>query len=244
MIFKFWRAVADLLFPRCCEVCGRELLLYERYLCLGCLAEMPLTYYWLYRDNPAEVVFWGRSYVDRVWSLFFYTQSYRNLVHSLKYKSNVPIGLWLGAMLGEKIDEPVDYIIPVPLHWRKKLKRGYNQSEIIAKGVVDGIKRRISSNRSAQSEKVLQMPIIITDLLVRRSFTKTQTHKDRQERWHNVSAAFSINEAALKKYNLRGRKALIIDDVLTTGATLEACASLLVEQLGCRVSIATLAYVE
>ena len=261
MVLKLWRAVADLLFPRCCEVCGRELMLNEKFLCLECYAQLPLTYFWKIEENPAERSFWGRARIERVCSLFYYTDSYKKLVHSLKYRSNVKAGLWMGQMLGSRIPFPTDCIIPVPLHWRKQWLRGYNQSEIIARGVVKGIISR--SDASHGAEDVADMPgrglsgnpmkkrcegakypKIVTDLLQRRIFTQTQTHKDRLGRWESVSRAFRLNPASMAKYDLNGKRILLIDDVLTSGATLDACANLLLAHYDCKVYIATLAYVE
>lgn len=228
---KWWRLLFDLCFPKVCAVCGRTLNYHEQHFCLECYADMPLTYFWSVADNPAERVFWGRCKVERVYSLFYYTENWRKPVHLLKYKGNTPIGLYLGEMLGGMIplpcESPIDYIVPVPLHWRKKMKRGYNQAQIIARGV----------------QKALATAEILPNLLCRRSFTKTQTAKDRLERWHNVKDAFEPNPKC-KRVPPEGSHILLVDDVLTTGASLEACASILVEHYGCRVSIATLAYVE
>ena len=239
------RALADLFFPRCCAVCGDPLRLHEKHLCTCCLAELPYTCFWKYGDNPVEAVFVGRTYIEFGCSLFYYTDSYRMMVHQLKYNSNVEIGLWLGQKLGEKLTErlgeksgeklsghnvhyvPIDYIVPVPLHWRKQWKRGYNQSEVIARGIVAGLGHR---------------PEILTDLLKRKRFTNTQTHKDKLDRWSNVCNAFEINRRPVP--DLAGKHVLLIDDVLTTGATLDACANLLKQHCGCKVSIATLAFVE
>lgn len=238
--------VWDLFFPRFCAVCGRELLVRERHLCLECYAGLPLTYFWRIRDNPAEEVFRGRIYAERVYSLFYYQNNYRKLLHRLKYKSDRDIGIYLGRILGERIAEnvlpgadgagPVDYVVPVPLHYRKRWKRGYNQSAILAKGIIRGM----GSGHSSRQE-----PQLISNLLVRKQFTGTQTEKDRMERWKNVSGAFGINPRATGKLPA-GKKPhlLLVDDVLTTGATLEACAALLQQHLDCHISIATLAYVE
>lgn len=235
---KWWRLLFDLLFPKECAVCGRVLNYHEQHFCLECFADMPLTYFWNVKENPAERVFWGRCNAERVYSLFYYTDNWRKPVHLLKYGSNIPIGKYLGRMLGEKIAQssgenfPIDYIIPVPLHWRKKMKRGYNQSEIIAQGIASGL--------ASGGQK---RPAVVPNLLKRVSFTATQTAKDRIERWNNVQKAFAFNEKC-RNNPQAGSHILLVDDVLTTGATLEACATILVEQLGCRVSIATLAYVE
>ena len=234
---KWWRLLFDLCFPKCCAVCGVHLNYHEEHLCLECYADLPLTHFWSVEDNPAQKIFWGRCPVERVYSLFYYTNNYRKPVHMLKYDGNVAVGMYLSRMLGEKIasspDVPAfDYIVPIPLHWRKKLKRGFNQSEIIARGIAAGLKSAGAGN-----------PPVLDNMLQRVQFTNTQTAKDRLARWHNVASAFRLNTRS-KVIPPPDSHLLLVDDVLTTGATLEACASILVEQLGCRVSIATLAYVE
>lgn len=280
-IRKYRLAVTDLLFPRCCAVCGKELLLYEKHLCLSCLAEMPFTYFWQYQDNPAEKVFWGRVQVNRVYSLFYYTASYKKLIHSIKYKSNIKLGLQLGQMLGERIPDHFDCIIPVPLHYRKQWKRGFNQSHIIARGIINGLLSKEREQKSnapkpyfpatgpqEEGETILKekatgqhregrgelsenastnlgkIPILCNNILRRRHFTKTQTRKDRAHRWKNVEKAFALKTNSEKRLNLNGKHILLVDDVLTTGSTLDACCQLLLQQYSCTISIATLAYVE
>lgn len=237
MLAKLWRAVADLLFPRCCEVCGKELMLYEKFLCLECLAQMPFTYFWQIEENPALRTFWGRAKIEGACSLFYYTDSYKKLIHSLKYRSNIKIGLWMGEELGSRMPFAVDYIIPIPLHWRKRLKRGYNQSQIIARGIQRGIIKSLPDSSK-------EGPQVLNGVLKRRSFTATQTQKDRQHRWENVSRAFQIGRYAKSKYDLNGKRILIVDDVLTSGATMDACANLLHAHYDCKIYVATLAYVE
>ena len=230
---KWWRLLFDLCFPKICAVCGKPLRYHEQHFCLECFADMPLTYFWNMEGNPAERGMWGRCRIEKVHSLFYYTNIWRKPVHLLKYGGNIAVGKYLGAMLGSKMSSAphnprFDYIVPVPLHWRKKLKRGYNQAEIIAKGIKSALPYNC---------------IILPDILHRHTFTGTQTARDRIHRWHNVSGAFELNPSCKKRLP-EGSHILLVDDVLTTGATLEACATILVEQLGCRVSIATLAYVE
>lgn len=234
---KWWRLLFDLLFPKECAVCGRVLNYHEQHFCLECFADMPLTYFWNVEDNPAQRVFWGRAEVERVYSLFYYTDKWRTPVHMLKYNGNIYVGKMMGQMLGEKIanghsELPIDYIVPVPLHWRKKMRRGYNQAEVIAKGIVSGL--------AAGGTK---MPGVLPNLLKRASFTSTQTAKDRVDRWHNVERAFAFN-GNCRRIPPAGSHILLVDDVLTTGATLEACANILLTHTSCKVSIATLAYVE
>lgn len=238
---KCGRLLFDLCFPRICAVCGVPLNCHEQHFCLECFADLPLTYFWNMEETPAERGFWGRCPVERVHSLFYYTENYRKAVHQIKYNGNIPLGLHLGQMLGERILQypgasPIDYIVPVPLHWRKKLQRGYNQAEIVAKGIRKGIEDFLPDRTSCS-------PQVIPDLLRRKAFTATQTVKDRISRWENVKGAFESNPRC-KLHPLPGSHILVCDDVLTTGATLEACAAILVEEFGCKVSIATLAYVE
>ena len=199
---------------------------------------MPFTHFWNVQDNPAEKVFWGRCRVERVYSLFYYTNNWRKPIHLLKYDGHAPIGKYLGRMLGEKLLLPdnfpqFDYIVPVPLHWRKLLTRGYNQSEVIARGIRVGL-----SGRGKEKG-----PQIVPNLLRRKRFAASQTSKVREQRWNSVKDAYALN-GRCRSVPAKGAHILLVDDVLTTGATLEACAAILVEQLGCRVSIATLAYVE
>ncbi len=256
------RLLSDLFFPRLCAVCGRELFAKERHLCLECYAGIPLTYFWNIKDNPAEETLFGRAKIERVYSLFYYTNDYRSLLQRLKYKSDIAIGIYLGEMLGKKISENkhsadsavFDYIIPVPLHYKKKWKRGYNQSEIIAKGIKRGLiirsfpTKNPEEFRRRKEDGYTTRPKIISGMLQRKRFTKTQTEKDRIHRWHNVSGAFRINKKIADKYGniLPGKELhiLLIDDVFTTGATLDACAQLLQDHFKCKLSIATLAYVE
>lgn len=216
------KSLADLLFPRRCVVCGRDLLLFEKHICMECMVELPLTYFWKWRTRG-------------LYSLFYYSGDYRKILYSLKYRSNVQLALYMGRLLGQRLKEGdirPDYIIPVPLHYLKRWKRGYNQSYIIARG----IKRELGKG------------VAVRQLLKRRRFTKTQTRKEKRERWLNVHNAFGLKRSSprgIERYArmLKGKKILIVDDVLTTGATADACRTLL-QRFDCRIWVATLAYVE
>lgn len=220
----------DLLFPRVCPVCGRLLLRREKYLCLSCLCDLPYSFFWSWPNNPAEVCFWGRLNIVRASSLLIYREEspYRKIIHSFKYKSNRGLGRLMGEMLAKRLLESglysdVDLIVPVPLHLLKVWKRGYNQASIIAEAL----------------GKAMGKPVV-EGVLVRRKFTSTQTKKDAINRWENVAEAFSIKNSS----KICGKHVLLVDDVLTTGATLEACGQHILKQEGCRLSIVTLAYVE
>lgn len=211
-------------------MCGRVLLREERHLCLDCLSSLPFTYFWNWKDNPAEQIFWGRVYFQRVASLILYRDEspYRSIIHQFKYNRQVSLGRYLGSMLGKRLKESepfngIDAIIPVPLHPFKKWKRGYNQANIIAKAI----------------GKELNVPVL-NGILVRTTFTSTQTTKDPQHRWKNVEKAFKLRRGD----RIKGCHILLVDDVLTTGATLEACGTALLKAEGCTVSVATLAFVE
>lgn len=276
----------NLFITRHCNICGRELLGFEKHFCLECFAGIPLTYFWEFKNNPAEIIFWGRAKIERVYSLMFFRNNYKRCVYDVKYKGNIPLGLYLGKMLGEKICTaekrntkpranyiPINYVIPVPLHWRKKLKRGFNQAEIIARGIANGLNGDSTAFRfsggavPAFKAAVPARARVCTQIIKRQYFTKTQTQKDRWSRWRNVEDAFKISPCGLKRciknINAQQKKSisvtntadfclahfLIVDDVLTTGATLEACAGILIKAcaeagIECKVSIATLAYVE
>ncbi len=236
-VLLWTKSIASLFVGRECLVCRCRLRAFESDLCTACLADLPQSYTWIQEVSPADIAFWGRSHIEKVNSLFLYGGNYRKLVHSIKYKGNVRLAQRLGKQLGQIIaEEDIDCIIPVPLHPRKKRQRGYNQSELIARGILKAMK------------KTNPFIAIKKDLILRRSFTSTQTQKDRIDRWINVRNAFRINAKALNrlKKNLpkdRRPHFLLTDDVLTTGATLDACATILHENLDCKVSIATLAYV-
>ncbi len=205
------------------------------YLCGDCLEDMPLTYYWDWPENPAEKKLWVRTYLHRVIPLFFYTREsrYISLIHKIKYQGKTRLGHHMGRMLGEKLKEAlgdVDYIVPVPLHPLRKWRRGYNQAEVIARGVAEAM-----FGLSDASDRVL------TDVLKRVRYTRTQTRRKMNDKWSNVADAFRVRTTN----NLSGKHILIIDDVLTTGSTAESAYTAITKVYNdCKVSFATLGYVE
>ena len=214
--------------PQCCA-CGTALVRGEQLMCAHCLMKMPLTNFHKVRDNMIEKSFWGRIHIERATSYFFFVKGsdFQHLLHALKYNGRKDIGVTMGRRFGNELVRQPDFshfdrIIPVPLHRDKLKKRGYNQSEMIARGM----------------SKAMSVPID-TKTLVRTTFTETQTRKSRIERWENVKSVFAANPAV----NLNDQHILLVDDVLTTGATIEGCAqALLNKNPDVKISVATLAY--
>ena len=241
------KAAADVLLPRVCVVCERKLYRSERHICLMCLADMPLTRFWErshnamadrlnqlieISDNPYLTDGHHERYVFAT-ALFFYDGSgdYRKIPHQLKYHGNLSLGREFGRMLGYRIRDAahlsdVDLIVPVPLHWTREWKRGYNQAEIIAEAVANvlGVKMQ-------------------TNILRRTRRTQTQTKIDPSKKSENVKGAFAVDLPAIMKS--RCHHLLIVDDVFTSGSTLHNCFLALRSALpvSVRISIATLGYV-
>lgn len=217
-----------LFFPRVCSVCGKDLIHGEKVMCTACEYNMPLTRFWHDMENPVAQTFWGRVPIENACSYLFFAKGskYRPLLHQLKYQGKQEVGIEMGLLFGQALStshlyESIDFTIPVPLHPKKLRQRGFNQAELLAQGIANGLGVGIE-----------------TGSLLRTEFTQTQTQKTRTERIRNVENAFVIAQHK----QLEGKHVLLVDDVLTTGATLEACASQLIGVDGCKVSIATLAY--
>lgn len=216
-----------LLFPDVCEACGSTLMKNEGPICIKCLYEIPRTDYCKDLSNDILLMFTGRIKVEKATALFHFHKGsrFRKLLHSLKYKKKPEIGIALGKelgaeMLSSKNFKDIDYIIPVPLHPKRQKQRGYNQSEMIGEGI----------------SKVTDIPML-TDVLIRNVETVTQTKMTREERWKNVSGKFLIQHP--KK--IENKHVILVDDVVTTGSTLEACGETLLNIPGLKLSIAVLA---
>ena len=268
-------ALADLFLPRLCCVCGEELGMNERDICLGCLAQLPLTHNWALPRNPMAERFnaliaggetdeWDLgeaspgspvpySYAVALFN-FAKEGGFRHITYRLKYGRDIALGRHFAGMLGEKIAGAeqfgdIDAVIPVPLHWTRRLSRGYNQAEIIAKEI------------AAKTGAPLR-----TDILRRRKATRTQTRLSVEAKKRNVSGAFTVRKRALETFAMtdsaasageaptlrRGspkspppRHILLVDDVFTTGSTLYNCYLPLREAFGekVRISVATLGVV-
>ncbi len=234
----------DLLIPRTCIVCGERLLSAEKHICLECLAEMPLTYFWKQSHNPMsdrfnEVIQKNLSEFT-VWEPYAYATAlftyhgeapFKRIPYNIKYKGDIRAGEYFGRMLGSRLMredhwKDADIVIPVPLHWTRRFRRGYNQAEAIASGLASA----------------MGIPVR-TDILVRRKRTKTQTKLNIEGKAKNVAGAFTVNEKALAFSGLKHM--IIVDDVFTTGSTLFACFTALrtIFPPSVRISVATLGFV-
>ncbi len=224
------RAISNLItifYPNCCIVCGQSLVEAEEIICLPCEMDLPKTGYQDYENNPLERMFWGRASVEKVTSLLFYGKGgkVQKMIHELKYKNNYQMGQLLGKLfafqlLKSKRFHNFDLILPLPLHPKKEKRRGYNQCKHIALGMNQIMNIDISENN-----------------LCRRVFNPTQTKKSRYQRWENVDSIFEVRYPK----DLEGKTVLLIDDVITTGSTIEACASALSKVRGLKLWVGTIA---
>ncbi len=227
MIIRILSHLVQLVFPNSCLICGESLSASETYFCLECRFKLPKTNFHLQKDNLVEKRFWGKVHIERATSFLHFQKggSAQILLHHLKYKGEKEIGFILGKFFAIELQASsfynnIDLIVPVPLHINRFKKRGYNQSEWIAKGL----------------SEVLQKPVE-SKALIRSVENQTQTRKSVYERWENTANIFAITD----KSAFENKHILLVDDVLTTGSTLEACAQSIIEKTNAKVSIVTLA---
>ena len=217
----------NLLYPLQCLACGKTLHQNETLLCLDCLFHLPKTNFQNDPSNAVCKLFWGRAKVEMATSFLFFTKAgkVQHLIHQLKYGQKPEIGVYLGKLFGtDLLKSPcfqgIDVIVPVPLHPRKIKLRGYNQSEQIAVGL----------------SQTMHIPVDTTSV-VRCVATETQTRKTRFNRWENMKGVFAVADQDA----LKGKHVLLVDDVITTGATIEGCIRKLTDIEGVRVSVVSLA---
>jgi ComF family protein len=218
----------SLLFPRLCYGCGNHLMRNESLICTECYVVIPHTNYHLNKENPVIQLFWGRCLIQKAAAFSFYNKGsrIRRLIHNLKYKGIQEIGFELGRMYALSMKDSefckdIDLIVPVPLHPLKLRRRGFNQSHLISRGLSD----------------VTGIPVD-SESLLRISVTATQTTRSRYDRWTNVEGVFSISDPG----KIAGKHILLVDDVITTGSTIESCADELLKIDGVKVSVVALAF--
>ncbi|HBX45926.1 ComF family protein [Limibacterium fermenti] len=222
-IHGLFEDLLQLFFPGTCLICGEKLVSGEEGVCLDCLYRLPRTHNFDIPGNEAEVLMSGRFPFVRIATFCLYSKGgmLPPLIHELKYEGRKEIGLLLGRICGRELYgsrffAPLEGIVPVPLHPKKQTKRGFNQAEIIADGL----------------SEVLSIPVL-TGNLVRVEYNSTQTKRSKIQRWKNVEDIFRVNNPE----QFAGKHLLLVDDVLTTGATIEACAHALAVCVDLKISV-------
>lgn len=221
-------AIDHFIFPHTCLGCSSDLLIKEDLLCTSCFAQLPFTHFFNQSPNPIEKIFYGRLNLEHAAANLFFTKDslLQQLMVQLKYRGNKDAGYYLGKLMGLSLQQSnyyqtIDAIIPLPLNAKKEFKRGYNQAQIISEGI-----------------SIVWNKPILNHAVERPIFTETQTHENRIQRWKNMEGVFTvINEDAIKNKHI-----LLVDDVVTTGATLESCGAEILKIDGTKLSIATVAY--
>jgi ComF family protein len=220
-------AFLHLLFPNVCVGCGNDLPGTVSALCFKCIAALPETGFETFDANPVEKKFWGRLPIYFATAQYYFTSEslVQHLMHQFKYRGNKSLGLQLGRMMADNIvnsNRPVpDGLIPLPLFASKEKRRGFNQATVLCEGMAE----------------VLNIPVL-NNVVIRSMDTDTQTRKGRIERWQNMEGKFVLSNPLLAA----GRHLMLVDDVVTTGATLEACGIELLKAQNVTLSIATLCY--
>jgi ComF family protein len=217
----------SLLYPKLCVICGEPLIENEKFFCFACFLKLPRTYYHLTPENQASERLAGKISLEKASSYFYYNKGgvAQKLVFEIKYKGNRNLGEWIGSylakdMISSGFFQGIDYIVPVPLHQTKEKKRGFNQAEKIAEGI-----------------SCVTKILVETTNVFRAKANTTQTKKGTFDRWKNTLNLFQLKDTELFK----GKHILLVDDVLTTGSTLEAVAQSLMKLQEVKISILTLA---
>lgn len=220
----------NLFFPKVCLACSNFLSDNEEYVCTDCRHSLPVTNYHFNDSEQVKKVFYGRVKLENATSLLRFQQKgiVQQLMHNLKYKGHEEIGLFLGSWLGEelkssKLFKNIDVVIPVPLHKKKFKQRGYNQ--------VSEFARQLAHNLDAD---------YLEDILVKITNTSSQVQKSRRARWDSSREIFSVRN----QNRIKGKHILLVDDIITTGATIEACSNQLLKSKNIKISIASMAIVE
>lgn len=217
---------SELFFPRLCVCCENRLVTYEEHICSSCLSDLPKTKHLANPYNKLEDFFAGRFPFKRIASFAFFIKegSIQKIIHEFKYRDNPLLASYMGDLCGKEILkynalEDIDMIVPVPLHPKRLRKRGYNQSLLLAEGISQLIKKPVNGGN-----------------LIRKINNPSQTKNSRFERWKNTKGIFEVIDKSI----FEGRHILLVDDVITTGSTLETCSKLILESENAVISIFTL----
>lgn len=225
---SLWQDFISLIYPRSCICCDNLLLKSEEFICNQCFINLPQSKFESDNESELDKLFYGRVPIQKAGAFLLFEKSgmVQKILHSIKYKGNKQLAVRAGQWYGGKLREhpefaKADCIIPVPLHAKKLKQRGFNQSEEFANGI----------------SSALGIPVI-KDCLVRTEYTGTQTKKSKADRWENVKDKFEL----LRPEQVSNKTVLLVDDVITTGATLDACYQALSKAEGINVSVVSLAY--
>lgn len=217
----------SLFYPQICAACDGELLQGEEHICINCIISLPYTGYETQAANLVEQSFWGRVEIESAAAFLHFRKGNKtqHIMHRIKYKGEKELAQYIGGLAAQQITNNVrftglDAIIPVPMHKAKQRKRGFNQSEWFAKGLA----------------QKLDIPVL-TNVLLKTTATASQTSKTRWERWLNLEEVLTVNHPE----TIENKHILIVDDTLTTGATIEHCAQALKKAVPCKISVATMA---
>ena len=230
MLTKILNDINSVLIPRVCFGCNAHLHRGEDIVCTVCRNELPLTEYTFNDENPVDRMFYGRINIKKANSFLFFTENgiVQKLIHHLKYKNQERVGAFLGDWYGQILKDDsdfakqIDIVIPVPIHSKKLRQRGYNQTEEFSK--------RLAHHLQAQ---------YINDILIKTANTKTQTKKGRSSRWQADSELYILTNIDI----LKNKNVLLVDDVITTGATMEICAKTLLKAPGTTIYLTSMAVV-
>lgn len=221
--------IGNVLVPKVCFGCNAHLLGGEHLLCTPCRNDLPLTEYNFNVENPVDRIFYGRINIKKANSFLFFTENgiVQQLLHHLKYKNQEIVGDFLGDWFGQTIEEngflrDIDLVIPVPLHITKKRQRGYNQVDRFAKCLAEHLDAEYAE-----------------DILIKTSNTRTQTKKGRIGRWYDNRSLYTVSNID----SIENKNVLLVDDIITTGATIEMCAKALQESKNVNVYMASMAIV-
>ena len=219
-----------LLFPELCQACNANLVAGEELICTSCRYDLPYTNFHFKPDNMVAQQFWGKINLEAAYAMCYFTKGgkMQRLMHQFKYKGMQKIGVMMGNIAGSQLAESpafktVDVIIPVPLHKNRLRKRGYNQAACFGEGIAEKLQVRVIENN-----------------LMRMRATETQTHRSRFARFENMQDVFVVTDPD----KLKNKHILLVDDVVTTGSTLEACGIELLKIDGLKLSVATIACAE
>ena len=219
-------SLLHVVFPHVCDGCGSDLLNIASTLCIRCLSSLPETNFEIHPNNPVEKSFWGRLPILNAAAHLYFTKEslVQHLMHQLKYKGNKDLGLQLGRLMGTALKNAarfneIEALVPLPLFPSKEKKRGYNQATVLCEGIAE----------------ILSLPVL-DKVITRPQHTETQTKKGRIERWKNIEGKFLLTDPPA----IQNKHLLLVDDVVTTGATLEACGNELLTAENVRLSVSTL----